>query len=126
MMVIRGINERHEVRSFEYGIGFDTAALSFFCRHMASRLDCEKDLRTLGAQSAPDNDPAIEERWSKAFHCFGSRSWNGSIRRGTGYFLIGRDGSLRQTRLCQLAGQYAVDGFIGSTLQMDPDATLRL
>jgi len=24
--------------------------------------------------------------------------------------------------LCQLAGQYAVDGFIGSTLQMDADA----
>src|SRR5439155_14883530 len=35
-------------------------------------------------------------------------------------FFTGRDGSMRSNRaLCQLAGQYAVDLFIGSTLQMD-------
>ncbi len=35
-------------------------------------------------------------------------------------FFIGRDGSLRSNRvLCQLAGQYAVDMFIGSSLQID-------
>jgi malonate decarboxylase alpha subunit len=38
-------------------------------------------------------------------------------------FALGRDGSLRSNRvLCQLAGQYGVDLFIGSTLQMDADA----
>lgn len=38
-------------------------------------------------------------------------------------FFTGRDGSLRSNRvLCQLAGQYAVDAFVGSTLQIDPDA----
>src|ERR1700740_2673121 len=38
-------------------------------------------------------------------------------------FFTGRDGKLRSNRvLCQLAGQYAVDAFIGSTLQMDGDA----
>jgi malonate decarboxylase alpha subunit len=38
-------------------------------------------------------------------------------------FFTGRDGSLRSNRaLCQVAGQYGVDLFIGSTLQMDPDA----
>jgi len=36
---------------------------------------------------------------------------------------VGRDGSLRSNRvLCQLAGQYGVDLFVGSTLQMDADA----
>ncbi|UZN00535.1 malonate decarboxylase subunit alpha [Lysinibacillus sp. MHQ-1] len=36
------------------------------------------------------------------------------------FFFTGRDGSLRSNRtLAQLAGQYAVDLFIGSTLQMD-------
>jgi malonate decarboxylase alpha subunit len=35
-------------------------------------------------------------------------------------FFTGRDGSMRSNRaMCQLAGQYAVDLFIGSTLQMD-------
>jgi malonate decarboxylase alpha subunit len=38
-------------------------------------------------------------------------------------FFTGRDGSLRSNRvLCQLAGQYGIDLFIGSTLQMDSDA----
>jgi malonate decarboxylase alpha subunit len=38
-------------------------------------------------------------------------------------FFTGRDGSLRSNRvLCQLAGQYGVDLFIGSTLQIDADA----
>jgi malonate decarboxylase alpha subunit len=37
-------------------------------------------------------------------------------------FFTGRDGSLRSNRaFCQMAGQYAVDMFIGSTLQMDGD-----
>ena len=35
-------------------------------------------------------------------------------------FFTGHDGSLRSNRvLAQLAGQYAIDLFIGSTLQMD-------
>jgi malonate decarboxylase alpha subunit len=38
-------------------------------------------------------------------------------------FFTGHDGSLRSNRvICQLAGQYAVDAFIGSTLQIDGDA----
>ena len=38
-------------------------------------------------------------------------------------FTTGRDGSLRSNRLlCQNAGQYAVDLFIGSSLQIDRDA----
>jgi malonate decarboxylase alpha subunit len=45
------------------------------------------------------------------------------IRARPDVFFTGRDGSLRSNRvLCQLAGQYAVDAFIGSTLQMDGDA----
>jgi malonate decarboxylase alpha subunit len=38
-------------------------------------------------------------------------------------FFTGPDGSLRSNRvLCQLAGQYAIDMFIGSTLQLDSRA----
>ena len=37
-------------------------------------------------------------------------------------FFTGHDGSLRSNRvLAQLAGQYAADLFIGSTLQMDAE-----
>jgi malonate decarboxylase alpha subunit len=45
------------------------------------------------------------------------------VRERSDVFFTGRDGSLRSNRvLCQLAGQYGVDLFIGSTLQMDADA----
>jgi malonate decarboxylase alpha subunit len=45
------------------------------------------------------------------------------VRARPDIFFVGRDGSMRSNRvLCQLAGQYGVDLFIGSTLQMDPDA----
>jgi malonate decarboxylase alpha subunit len=45
------------------------------------------------------------------------------IRARPDIFFVGGDGSLRSNRvLCQLAGQYGVDLFIGSTLQMDADA----
>jgi malonate decarboxylase alpha subunit len=44
------------------------------------------------------------------------------IRARPDVFFTGRDGSLRSNRaFCQLAGQYAVDMFIGSTLQVDGD-----
>ncbi len=35
-------------------------------------------------------------------------------------FFVGPDGSMRSNRaMCQVAGHYAVDAFVGSTLQMD-------
>ncbi|RUU68987.1 malonate decarboxylase subunit alpha, partial [Mesorhizobium sp. M7A.F.Ca.MR.362.00.0.0] len=38
-------------------------------------------------------------------------------------FFVAKDGSMRSNRaLCQVAGQFAVDMFIGSTLQMDAQA----
>src|SRR5260370_21018873 len=68
--------------------------------------------------------PAIESGWVKSIHCFGSEvGMDRYVAARPDIFFIGRDGSLRSNRvLCQLAGQYAVDGFIGSTLQMDADA----
>ena len=57
-------------------------------------------------------------------HCFGSEvGMEAYIEARPDVFFTGRDGSLRSNRvLCQLAGQYGVDLFIGSTLQIDADA----
>jgi malonate decarboxylase alpha subunit len=68
--------------------------------------------------------PAIESGWVESIHCFGGEA---GMERYTAarpdVFFTGRDGSLRSNRvLCQLAGQYAVDMFIGSSLQIDRDA----
>jgi triphosphoribosyl-dephospho-CoA synthetase len=68
--------------------------------------------------------PAIESGWVKSVHSFGSEvGMERYIAARPDIFFTGRDGSLRSNRvLCQLAGQYAVDAFVGSTLQMDADA----
>jgi malonate decarboxylase alpha subunit len=72
----------------------------------------------------PTMIPAIESGWVKSMHCFGSEvGMDEYIRARPDIYFTGRDGSLRSNRvLCQLAGQYAVDAFVGATLQMDGDA----
>src|SRR5260370_6211090 len=71
----------------------------------------------------PTMIPAIESGWVKSVHCFGSEvGMDQYVAARPDVFFTGRDGSLRSNRvLCQLAGQYSVDGFIGSTHQMDAD-----
>jgi malonate decarboxylase alpha subunit len=125
MMVIRGIYERHQVRSLNHGIGFDTAAVELLLPTYGESLGLRgKICEHWALNPHPTMIPAIESGWVKSIHCFGSEvGMDGYVAARPDIFFLGRDGSLRSNRvLCQLAGQYAVDGFIGSTLQMDADA----
>jgi len=65
--------------------------------------------------------PAIESGWVDSVHSFGAElGMEKYTAARPDVFFTGKDGSMRSNRaLCQLAGQYAVDLFIGSTLQMD-------
>src|SRR6202167_5714927 len=125
MMVIRGIYERHQVHSLNHGIGFDTAAIELLLPTYGESLGLRgKVCEHWALNPHPTLIPAIESGWVKSVHCFGSEvGMDDYTRARPDVFFTGRDGSLRSNRvLCQLAGQYAVDGFIGSTLQMDGDA----
>jgi malonate decarboxylase alpha subunit len=125
MMVIRGVYERHEVRSLNHGIGFDTAAIELLLPTYAESLGLRgKICEHWALNPHPTLIPAIESGWVKSIHSFGSEvGMDEYIRARPDIFFTGRDGSLRSNRvLCQLAGQYAVDAFIGATLQMDGDA----
>src|ERR1700757_5488951 len=125
MMVIRGIYERHQVHSLNHGIGFDTAAIELLLPTYGESLGLRgKICEHWALNPHPTMIPAIESGWVKSIHCFGSEvGMDQYVAARPDIFFIGRDGSLRSNRvLCQLAGQYAVDGFIGSTLQMDADA----
>jgi malonate decarboxylase alpha subunit len=68
--------------------------------------------------------PAIESGWVESIHCFGGElGMEEYVASRSDLFFTGRDGSLRSNRvLAQLAGQYGIDLFVGSTLQMDGDA----
>ena len=125
MMVIRGIYERHGVTSLNHGIGFDTAAIELLLPTFGASHGLKgKICRNWALNPHPTLIPAIESGWVESVHCFGGEvGMEEYVRARSDIFFVGHDGSLRSNRvLCQLAGQYGVDLFIGSTLQMDPDA----
>src|SRR5580693_9384312 len=124
MLVIRGIYERHGVTTLNHGIGFDTAAIELLLPTYAERLGLRgKICRNWVLNPHPTLIPAIESGWVESVACFGSEVGMADyVRARPDVFFTGHDGSLRSNRvLAQLAGQYAVDLFIGSTLQMDAE-----
>jgi malonate decarboxylase alpha subunit len=124
MMAIRGIYERHNVQSLNHGIGFNTAAIELILPTYGESLGLKgKICRNWTLNPHPTLIPAIETGWVESVHCFGTElGMEGYIAQRPDVFFTGRDGSMRSNRMmCQLAGQYAVDLFIGATLQVDGD-----
>ncbi|MDR9425525.1 MAG: malonate decarboxylase subunit alpha [Marinobacter sp.] len=124
MMAIRGIYERHQVQSLNHGIGFNTAAIELLLPTYGESLGLKgKICRHWTLNPHPTLIPAIESGWVDSVHCFGTElGMEDYIAERPDVFFTGKDGSLRSNRaFCQLAGQYAVDMFIGSTLQVDGD-----
>ena len=124
MVAIRGIYERHQVQSLNHGLGFNTAAIELLLPTYGERLGLKgKICKNWALNPHPTLIPAIESGWVESVHCFGGElGMEEYIRARPDVFFTGRDGSLRSNRaFCQLAGQYAVDMFIGSTLQVDGD-----
>ena len=125
MMVIKGIYAPYGIAALNHGIGFDTAAIELLLPTYGESLGLKgKICRYWTLNPHPTLIPAIEAGWVESVHCFGSEvGMEAYIGARPDVFFTGRDGSLRSNRvLCQLAGQYAVDLFIGSTLQIDADA----
>jgi len=122
MMAIRGIYERHQVQSLNHGIGFNTAAIELILPTYAAKLGLKgKICKNWTLNPHPTLIPAIESGWVESVHCFGGElGMENYISARPDVFFTGSDGSMRSNRMmCQLAGQYAVDLFIGSTLQID-------
>ncbi len=124
MMTIRGVYERHNVQSLNHGIGFNTAAIELLLPTYGESLGLKgKICKHWALNPHPTLIPAIENGWVESIHCFGGEvGMEKYIEARPDVFFTGRDGSLRSNRaLSQVAGQYAVDLFVGSTLQMDRD-----
>jgi malonate decarboxylase alpha subunit len=125
MMVIRGIYERHQVTALNHGIGFGTAAIELILPTFGEAHGLKgKICRNWALNPHPTLIPAIESGWVESVHCFGSEvGMEEYIAARPDIYFTGKDGSMRSNRvLCQLAGLYGVDLFIGSTLQIDGDA----
>ena len=122
MMAIKGIYAEYQVERLNHGIGFNTAAIELLLPTYAASLGLKgKICRHWALNPHPALIPAIEAGFVESVHSFGSElGMEEYIRARPDIFFVGPDGSMRSNRaLCQAAGQYACDMFIGSTLQID-------
>ncbi|MFC0226440.1 malonate decarboxylase subunit alpha [Serratia aquatilis] len=122
MMAIKGIYAKHQVQSLNHGIGFNTAAIELLLPTYGEQLGLKgKICKHWALNPHPTLIPAIESGWVQTVHCFGGElGMENYIAARPDIFFTGSDGSMRSNRaFCQMAGQYAVDMFIGSTLQID-------
>src|SRR5258705_8625054 len=94
MMVIRGIYERHGVRSLNHGIGFDTAAIELLLPTYGESLGLRgKICEHWALNPHPTLIPAIESGWVKSIHSFGSEvGMDDYIKARPDVFFTGRDG----------------------------------
>src|SRR5467141_1514830 len=122
MMAIKGIYREYGVRRLNHGIGFPTAAIELLLPTYGEQLGLKGKIATHWALNPhPTLIPAIESGWVEQIHSFGGEvGMEDYIRARSDIFFTGPDGSLRSNRaFCQVAGLYACDMFIGSTLQID-------
>jgi malonate decarboxylase alpha subunit len=122
MLAIRGIYAPYGVQRLNHGIGFSTAAIELLLPTYGEKLGLKGKIASHFALNPhPALIPAIESGWVQQIHSFGSEvGMEEYIRARSDIYFTGPDGSLRSNRaFCQVAGLYACDMFIGSTLQID-------
>lgn len=122
MMAIKGIYMEYAIETVNHGIGFDTAAIELLLPTYGESLGLKGKICTRFVLNPhPTLIPAIESGWVKSVYCFGGEvGMEDYVSARPDVFFDGPDGSMRSNRaFSQVAGHYAVDMFIGSTLQID-------
>lgn len=122
MMVIKGIYAEYGIQSLNHGVGFDTAAIELLLPTYGEELGLKgKICKYFSSNPHPTLIPAIETGWVESIHSFGGESgMEDYVSARPDVFFVGPDDTLRSNRTyCQAAGHYAIDLFIGGTLQID-------
>ena len=121
-MVIKGIYAPYKVKTLNHGIGFNMCAIELLLPTYATDLGLKGKICTHWVVNPlPTLIPAIECDFVKSIYAFGGEvGMNDYAAARPDVFCIGKDGTLRSNRMFgQLAGHYACDAFVGSTLQID-------
>jgi malonate decarboxylase alpha subunit len=122
MIAIKGVYAEYGVKRLNHGIGFDTAAIELLLPTYGNELGLKGMAAThFVLNPHPTLIPAIEDGWVENIFCFGGElGMEEYIKARADVFFTGPDGSLRSNRaMGQMAGHYALDMFIGGTLQID-------
>ena len=124
MMVMKGIYKEYQVRSLNHGLGYATAAIELLLPTYGKELGLKGKCCTHWVLNPhPTLIPAIERGFVEHIYAFGGEpGMEAYTRARSDVFSIGSDGNLRSNRCyAHIAGLYAIDLFIGATLQMDGD-----
>ncbi|MEX1119327.1 MAG: malonate decarboxylase subunit alpha [Terrimicrobiaceae bacterium] len=122
MIAIRGIYEKYEVESLNHGVGFNTSAIELLLPTYGEELGLKgKICRYWMVNPLPTMIPAIESGWvDTVFSVGGEVGMERYTAARPDIYFTGRDGSFHSNRpMGQLAGHYAIDMFIGASLQID-------
>ncbi len=122
MMVLKGIYSEYGVRALNHGIGFPTAAVELLIPTYGEELGFRGRCCTHWVLNPhPTLIPAVEAGFAQSVYSFGGEpGMERYVEARPDVFAMGPDGSMRSNRLnAHLAGLYAVDLFIGATLQVD-------
>lgn len=124
MMALKGIYAEYGVRALNHGLGYATAAIELILPTYGRTLGLKGRCCTHWVLNPhPTLIPAIEKGFVKHVYAFGGEpGMEEYVRARSDIFAVGPDGHMRSNRaFAHVAGLYAIDLFIGATLQIDRD-----
>ncbi|HPH01593.1 MAG TPA: malonate decarboxylase subunit alpha [Spirochaetota bacterium] len=122
MMTIKGIYSEYNVGSLNHGLGFPTAAVELLLPTYGKELGIEgRACYDWVLNPHPTMIPAIEAGIARRVYAFGGEpGMEEYVKARPDVFCIGPDGNMRSNRCAaHMAGLYAIDAFVGATLQVD-------
>ncbi len=122
MMALKGIYAPYGVQALNHGLGYATAAIELLLPTYGAQLGLKGKVATRWVLNPhPTLIPAIEAGFVEHVYAFGGEpGMDDYVRARPDVFAVGPDGSMRSNRCCaHIAGLYAIDLFIGATLQID-------
>ena len=122
MMALKGIYQPYGVQALNHGLGYATAAIELLLPTYGAQLGLKGKVATRWVLNPhPTLIPAIEAGFVEHVYAFGGEpGMDDYVQARPDIFAVGPDGSMRSNRCCaHIAGLYAIDLFIGATLQID-------
>lgn len=122
MMALKGIYAPYGVQALNHGLGYATAAIELLLPTYGAQLGIKGKVATRWVLNPhPTLIPAIEAGFVEHVYAFGGEpGMDDYVQARPDVFAVGPDGSMRSNRCCaHIAGLYAIDLFIGATLQID-------
>lgn len=122
MMTLKGIYQPYCVQALNHGLGYATAAIELLLPTYGAQLGLKGKVATRWVLNPhPTLIPAIEAGFVEHVYAFGGEpGMEDYVQARPDIFAVGPDGAMRSNRCyAHIAGLYAIDLFIGATLQID-------